>query len=84
MAEKIKKDFKFWLNVFTFGALAFLVYISWDQIIEALGKLSSLNGGALLLMIPIQAASYYAVAKFYKIFLDKQGDRIRLRELYKV
>lgn len=84
MAEKIKKDFKFWLNVFTFVALAFLVYISWDQILEALGELSSLNAGALLLMIPIQAASYYAVAKFYKIFLDKQGERIRLRELYKI
>jgi len=84
MALKIKTDFKFWLNVFTFAALAFLVFISWEQIVEALREIGGLNTWALLLMIPIQGLSYFAVAKFYKNFFDKQGDVIRLREFYKI
>ncbi len=84
MAEKIKKDFKFWLNIFTIAALIFLVVISWDQIIEAFREVGGLKIWALLLMIPIQGASYYAVAKFYQNFMAKQGNKISLRELYKI
>jgi hypothetical protein len=79
-----KRDFKFWLNIFTFAALGLLVFISWDQIVEALRELDGLNTGALLLMIPIQAFSYFGVAKFYKTFLDKQGEVIKLWQFYKV
>jgi hypothetical protein len=84
MAEKIKKDFKFWLNIFTLAALAFLIFISWDQIIEAFKEAVGLNILSLLMMIPIQLVSYYAVAGFYKTFLDKQGDVIPTQELYKI
>ncbi len=84
MASKIKKDFKFWLNVFTFAALALLIVISWDQIVEAFHELGGLNISALLLMIPVQAASYLAVAKFYKNFFHKQGNDVSLWEMYKV
>ncbi len=84
MARKIKTDFKFWLNIFTFAALAFLLYISWDQIVEAFHNIESLKIWALLLMIPIQGFSYFAVAKFYKSFFDKQGEDLKLWELYKI
>ncbi|MDQ3123340.1 MAG: flippase-like domain-containing protein [bacterium] len=84
MKKHFSLDFKFWLNVFTFIALTALVIITWDQIVEAFKKLSSLNGWALLLMIPLQLASYFAVAKLYKIFLDSQGENLKLRTLYKV
>lgn len=84
MAVKIKTDWKFWLNVFTFAALAFLFYISWDQIVEAFRELDHLNAWALLLMIPIQGLSYYAVARFYRNFLAKQGDRVPMWDMYKV
>ncbi len=84
MALKIKTDFKFWLNIITFAALLFLVYISWDQIVEAFREFDGLKTWALLLMIPIQGLSYFGVAKFYKMFLDKQGESISLKEFYKV
>lgn len=84
MRKHLKRDFKFWLNVFTFAALAFLIFISWEQIVEAFGRLSSLNTWALLLIIPAQGLSYYAIARFYKDFFDAQGDKIPAREMYKV
>lgn len=84
MAEKIKTDWKFWLNVFTLVALGFLVYISWDQIVDAFRELDHLNAWALLLMIPIQGFSYYAIARFYRNFLAKQGTTLPMREMYKV
>lgn len=84
MKKHLKKDFKFWLNAITIAALGFLVVISWDQIIEAFSNLGSLNTGALLLMIPIQLVSYYAVARLYADFFASQGEKIRLKEMYKI
>ncbi len=84
MKKHLRTDFKFWLNVITLAALIFLIVISWDQIIEALGSLSSLNLSALVFLLPLQALSYFAVARLYKDFFDAQGDRIPLRTMYKV
>lgn len=84
MRKHLKRDIRFWINVFTIVALVFLVYISWEQIVEAFGNLGQLNTWALLLMIPLQLLSYFAVARLYKDFFDAQGDRIRLREMYKI
>jgi uncharacterized protein (TIRG00374 family) len=84
MPQRIKKDFKFWLNIITIAALLILVVISWDQIVEAFRKLDSLNTGALVLMIPVQLIGYYAVARMYRDFFIAQGDHIRIRTMYKV
>lgn len=84
MKKPLHRDFKFWLNVFTILALAFLIYISRAQIVDALKKLGGLNLGALLMIIPIQLVSYYAVAKLYKIFFDAHGERIKFSALYKI
>ncbi len=84
MKKYLKTDFKFWLNVVTFIALGVLIYISWDQIVAAFNKLSSLNTWVLLLIIPIQGFSYFAVAKLYKNFFQSQGDDISMKTMYKV
>ena len=84
MKKHLKRDFKFWLNIFTFAALALLIYVTWDQIVEAYHKIGGLNGWALFLMLPLQLASYFAVAKFYKVFFDNQDQKIKLRTMYKV
>lgn len=84
MKKYFKLDFKFWLNIVTFGALAFLIVISWDQIREAFFDLARLNIWVLLLIIPIQLVSYFAIARLYKDFFDAQGERISLKEMYKV
>lgn len=84
MTKHLKRDFKFWLNVFTFAALGFLVYVSWGQIIEAVHRLKDLNYWALLAMIPAQLLSYFAIARLYKDFFDAQGEPTSLKEMYKV
>lgn len=84
MRKHLKRDIKFWINVFTLVALGFLVYVSWEQIVEAFSNLGELNTWALLFMIPLQLLNYYAIARLYKDFFDAHGDRIRLREMYKI
>lgn len=84
MRKHLKRDIKFWLNVITFAALAFLIVISWDQIREAFSDLSRLNLWVLPLIIPVRLISYYAIARLYKDFFDANGTRIPLREMYKV
>ena len=84
MPQKIKKNFKFWLNIFTLAALAFLIVISWDQIVEAFRELDGLNIWALLMMIPVQLISYYAVAKLYHSFFKSQGENVTFGTMYKV
>lgn len=84
MKKHLTRDFKFWLNIITLAALGFLVFISWDQIREAFGNLASLNTWALILLIPVQALSYFAVARLYKDFFDAQGDHIGTKTMYKI
>lgn len=84
MALKIKKDFRFWLNVVTIAALAILVVISWDQIVEAFRNLDSLNITALFLMIPVQLIGYYATARLYRDFFIAQGEHVRIRTMFKI
>ncbi len=84
MAQKIKMNFKFWLNIVTIAALLLLIVVSWDQIIEAFHQIDGLKIWALLLMIPIQTISYLAVAKLYQNFFTKQGNPIKLSEMCKI
>jgi uncharacterized protein (TIRG00374 family) len=74
MAKKVKKDFKFWLNIITIVALLGLIIITRNQVIDAFEKLRQLNGIALLLMIPLQILNYYAVARLYKDYFKSQGE----------
>ena len=81
---KFKNDFKFWLNVITIVALLGLVIITRHQVVEAFRKLGDLNGAALVLMIPLQALNYYAVARFYKDYFKTQGEELSTRSMYAI
>jgi putative heme transporter len=81
---KVKKDFKFWLNIFTLVALAVLVVITRKQVGDALSKLGDLNGAALLLMIPLQLLNYYAVARLYQDYFKAQGETLSTKTMYSV
>lgn len=81
---KMKKDFKFWVNVFTILALIGLVIITRDQIIEAFAKLDDLNFVPILMMIPLQAFNYYAVARFYQDYFKTQGENLSTRSMYSI
>jgi uncharacterized protein (TIRG00374 family) len=84
MAKPIKKDIKFWINVFTIGALLFLVIISRSAVVAAFKKLGQLNAAALLLMIPLQTFNYYAVARLYKDYFKSQGEDLKLSTMYSI
>lgn len=84
MPAKLKKDFKFWLNVLTIVALIILVVISRHQVAEAFKKLSDLNSSALLLMIPLQLLNYYAVARLYKDYFVSQGESLPTKRMYSI
>ncbi len=80
----MKKDIKFWVNVFTIGALVVLVIISRAAIIAAFKKLGQLNAAALLLMIPLQAINYYSVARLYKDYFKSQGEDLKLSTMMSI
>lgn len=84
MTKHLKKDLKFWLNVVTFVALLALIIVARHQIVDALKKLGDLNASALLLMIPLQALSYYAVARLYKDYFKTQGEDLPLKKMYAI
>lgn len=81
---KLKKDFKFWLNILTIVALIGLVVLSRHSILEAFRKLGDLNSSALLLMIPLQVLNYYAVARLYKDYFKSQGEELKIKTMYSV
>ena len=78
------KSIKFWINAVTFVALALLVVFAREQIADAFKTFKELNLLWLLLIIPIQIVNHTAVAKFYQSYLKTLGEKIRLRELFKV
>lgn len=84
MKSKIKRDLKFWINLFTFGALILLVVISRKQIADAFGKLADLNGIFLLFIIPLQTLNYYSVTRLYKDYFRTQGEDIPTRTMWSI
>lgn len=78
------KSFKFWFNIFTFIALALLVYFARDQITAAFSNLKSLNFYFLILIIPLQLFNYFATAKFYQNQLKNLGEKVSTKLLYRI
>lgn len=81
---KLKKDFKFWLNIITILALILLVAVSRHQVVDAFKKLGDLNGVALLLIVPLQILNYYAVARLYKDYFKSQGNDLNIATMYSI
>jgi|JI10StandDraft_1071094.scaffolds.fasta_scaffold450779_1 uncharacterized protein (TIRG00374 family) len=79
-----KRDLKFWLNIVTIVLLVSLIFVSRHSIADAFGQLAELNSAALLLILPIQAVSYYAVARLYRDYFVSQGETISVKTMYKV
>ncbi len=80
----LKRSLKFWINAITIVALTVLVVISHSAIIAAFKKLGDLNAAALLLMIPLQALNYYAVARLYQDYFKTIGEKLSLKTMYSV
>jgi uncharacterized protein (TIRG00374 family) len=56
----MKLSFRSWLTLITLGLLTIVIIAAWPEIRKAAGLLSQVNVLILLLLIPVQLASYYA------------------------
>lgn len=78
------RSIKFWINVVTILALILLVIFARRQVSDAFKAFADLNLLWLVLIIPLQLLNHFSVAKFYQSYLKTLGEKIRLKELYKV
>ena len=70
----MKLSFRGWLTIVTLVLLAVVVVAAWPEIQKATGLLSQVNVFILLLLIPIQFASYYATGGMIFSYLRAKGE----------
>ena len=86
MAEEKKRAqrWKVIINTLTFAALALLLFLVWDDVIETFQRLDEVNLWILLLIIPAQGINFLAYSKMYQHLLRFLGHKLRLKTLYRV
>ena len=67
-------SFKSWATIITFILLAVVIFFAWDKMVEAWGLLGNANLWILLLLIPVQFFSYYAVGEIIFSYLRAKGN----------
>jgi uncharacterized protein (TIRG00374 family) len=70
----MKLSFRSWLTLVTLLLLTIVVVAAWPEIQKATGLLSRVNIWILLLLIPIQFASYYATGGMIFSYLRAKGE----------
>src|SRR5690554_4677972 len=83
-AIKRKRRWKLIITIFTFAALAVLVYAVREQIGETIENLGKVNTWALLVMIPLQLINYDAYTRMYRDILALLDERINYRSMFGV
>lgn len=78
------KSFKLWLNIFTFVALAVLMFVSRHQIADAFKEMGRLNYFWLFMIIPLQLCNYASVANYYRTYLKGLGENVPFKHLFKI
>jgi uncharacterized protein (TIRG00374 family) len=76
--------FRLYLTIFTFVALAILIYGLRHQIADAIGNLGKVHAWALLLIIPIEVWNYDAYARLYRRLLRILGNDVKYWSLFRV
>jgi uncharacterized protein (TIRG00374 family) len=76
--------FKLYLTVFTFIALAILIYTLRDQIGEVINNFGKVHLWALFLIIPIEAINYDSYARLYRRLFRILGNEVRYWPLYRI
>lgn len=67
-------SFRSWLTVITVILLGLVVYFGWPQITHALSLFEKINPWVLVLLIPVQLFSYYAIGGIIFSYLRSKGD----------
>jgi len=70
----MKLSFRAWLTIITLVLLSVVVIAAWPEIKKAAGLLSQVNISILLLLIPLQFASYYATGGMIFSYLRAKGE----------
>lgn len=70
----MKLSFRGWLTIITLLLLAVVVIFAWPEILKAWALLGQVNWLILLLLIPIQFASYYATGGMIFSYLRSKGN----------
>ncbi|MDB5163187.1 MAG: hypothetical protein JWN28_795 [Candidatus Saccharibacteria bacterium] len=70
----MKLSFRGWLTIVTLVLLTIVVIVAWPQIVKAGGLLAQVNILILLLLIPVQFASYYATGGMIFSYLRAKGE----------
>lgn len=70
----MKLSFRGWLTVVTLVLLTIVVIAAWPEIVKAWGLLGQVNWYILLLLIPVQLASYYATGGMIFAYLRAKGN----------
>jgi uncharacterized protein (TIRG00374 family) len=70
----MKLTFRSWLTIVTLVLLSVVVIFAWPEISKAWGLLGQVNVWILLLLIPVQFASYYATGGMIFSYLRAKGE----------
>ncbi len=70
----MKLSFRGWLTIVTLVLLTIVVIAAWPEIAKAWGLLAQVNVWILLLLIPVQFASYYATGGMIFSYLRAKGE----------
>lgn len=73
MQRKHHGGLRTWINVLTFVLIIFVLWAARHELIEAFHLLGGVNIWILLLIIPVQFASYYASAEIFFTYLRGRG-----------
>jgi len=70
----MKLSFRGWMTIITLILLALVIIVAWPQIVKAWGLLGQVNLWILLLLLPVQFASYYATGGMIFSYLRAKGN----------
>lgn len=73
MQRKHHGGLRTWINILTFILIIFVLWAARHELIEAFHLLGGVNIWILLLIIPVQFASYYASAEIFFTYLRGRG-----------
>ncbi len=86
MSEELKKKipWKLLINAITVLALAGLVYLARDQIVETVSNVGNLKKFALFLMLPAQVLNYHAYSQMYQDLFYILDKRVRYLKMFRL
>lgn len=78
----LKRNWKFWLNIITVGALLIFAILIRHQLAQTIENFSQVHAWALLLIIPIEYFNYHSQAKLYQSLFGILGNQLGFKGLF--